>query len=224
MKKVMMMLLLIAATITAHAQTLTAKAKITLTSTSGYSCELMLSEYASAGALNGSVMNMDDRVVALYVLNGTTKLQIANAADFSDVPVGLITDASTTYSLDVSLVDGQTLYLYDLLEEEGYALTEGAHYSITADASATIEDRFYLTKVLPEPTKLETCFNGTVLYITNNPIYGKITVTRKKDSTTREYARTTSQINLSAYSNGEVFNIQFGTGAKKRSFNVTVKK
>ena len=47
---------------------------------------------------------MEGRFVALYALNGTTKLQTAQAADMENVKLGLLADASTSYTLTVSSV------------------------------------------------------------------------------------------------------------------------
>ena len=52
MKKIMVLLLGIAAAINAMAIDYTAKAKVTLTAESTFTCDLKLSEYADAGALN----------------------------------------------------------------------------------------------------------------------------------------------------------------------------
>ena len=138
MKKIVLMLLGVAATINVMAVDYTAKAKVTLQSESGYTCELMLSESAEYGALTGSVMNMTDRKVALYALNGSTKLQIAKAADLSEVKLGFMGDASTSYTLTVSAVAGsETLYIQDA-DSVSYALTEGAVYHFTAAANETV--------------------------------------------------------------------------------------
>ena len=102
MKKIMFMLLGVAAALNAMAVDYTAKAKLTLTAESGYTCNLMLSQADEFGALNGSEMNMEDRKVALYALNGATKLQIAKASDLEGVNVGVIlTDADTKYTITV---------------------------------------------------------------------------------------------------------------------------
>ena len=161
-----MMLLGVAATINVMAVTYTAKAMVTLQAESGYTCNLMLSEAAEYGALNGSVMNMDDRKVALYALNGTQKLQIAKAADLSDVKIGLLTDASTNYTITVSNVEGtETLYLY-YGANEAYALTAGASYNFTATANTTDETRFSLKKTAPAPAVKGICFNYNILTLT----------------------------------------------------------
>ena len=78
MKKIMATLLIVAAAINAMAVDYTAKAKVTLTAVeSGFNSELTLSEAAEYGTLGGVEMYMLDRKVALYALDGTTKLQIA---------------------------------------------------------------------------------------------------------------------------------------------------
>lgn len=165
MKKIVLMLLGVAATINVMAIDYTAKAKVTLQATSGYSCNLMLSEYAEAGALNGSVMNMEDRKVALYALNGTTKLQIAKGASLDGVTLGLLADASTSYTITVSAVEGtETLYIWDA-DSAAYALTEGASYTFAAAANATDETRFVIKKA-PMPSVQGICFNYNILTLT----------------------------------------------------------
>ena len=158
------MLLGVAATINVMAVDYTAKAKVTLETESGFSCDLMLSEAAEYGALTGSVMNMEGRQVALYVLNGTTKLQIAKAADLDGVKLGLLANAATSYTLTVSAVAGtETLYIQDA-DSVSYALTEGAVYHFTAAANATDEARFVLKKAAL-PAGPSICFNYNVLEI-----------------------------------------------------------
>lgn len=165
MKKIVLMLLGVAATINVMAIDYTAKAKVTLQATSGYSCNLMLSEYAEAGALNGSVMNMEDRKVALYALNGTTKLQIAKGVSLDGVKLGLLSDASTSYTITVSAVEGtETLYIWDA-DSAAYALTAGASYTFAAAANATDEARFVIKKA-PLPTAQGICFNYNILTLT----------------------------------------------------------
>jgi len=164
MKKIVLMLLGVAATINVMAVDYTAKAKVTLEAESGYTCELTLRQAAEYGALNGAEMNMEDRKVALYALNGTTKLQTAKAADLSELKLGLMGDASTSYTLTVSAVEGaETLYIWDA-DSASYALTEGAVYHFTAAANATDEARFVLKKAAL-PAGPSICFNYNVLEI-----------------------------------------------------------
>lgn len=221
------MLLLIAATMSAMAA-VTAKAKIVLESGSGYTCNLMLIEATEYGALDGSPMYMEDRKVALYVLNGSTKLQSATTSDFTDVKVGLITDASTSYTLSVSSVEGTPLKLYDKETGAIYELTDGSTHNFTATANSTIEDRFVL-KMTVDSNPLETCFTGTELNIIHNPYFGKIVVKDGGGSTIKSYDYGTSSINFNEknakgyyyYTNGADYTVSFG-GA--RAFIVTVKR
>lgn len=160
-----MMLLGVAATINVMAVDYTAKATLLLEATSGESCEINLYQSNSYAALSGYDMYMDGRKVALYVMNGADKLQIAQAKDFTDVKLGLKTDASTSYTLTVSEVEGsETLYLWDGTTTS-YALTEGAVYNFTAAASATDEARFVIKKA-PLPTAQAICFNYNKLELT----------------------------------------------------------
>lgn len=176
MKKIVLMLLGVAATINVMAVDYTSKAKITLEAESGYTCNLMVSSSATDGALSGSVMNMEGRQVAFYALNGTTKLQIASATDLEGVKLGLLADASTSYTLTVSAVEGaETLYIWDA-DSASYALTEGAVYHFAAAANATDEARFVIKKAAM-PTAPEFCFNYNKLTV--NAYTGKSLVIKQ---------------------------------------------
>ena len=165
MKKIVLMLLGVAATINVMAVDYTAKAVVTLQAKSGYTCELTLRQAAEYGALNGADMNMEGRKVALYALNGTTPLEIAKAADLTDVKLGLKADASTSYTITVSEVEGaETLYIWDA-DSASYALTEGAVYHFAAAANATDEARFVIKKA-PLPTVKGICYTYNTLHLT----------------------------------------------------------
>lgn len=213
----MVLLLGVAAAMNAMAIDYTAKAKVTLTAVeSTYTCDLKLAEYADAGVLNGSVMNMEDRQVALYVLNGGTKLQIAQAADMRNVPLGLLTDASTNYTISVSQVAGtETLYIHDNVAGVDYALTEGASYNFTATASTTDETRFYLKKV---SDALDVCFIDNKLQINGNPYAATIVI---KDANGDEiagspFAANTLLVDFSTIgAAGDRFTVEFADGARK---------
>ena len=165
MKKILLMLLGVAATINVMAVDYTAKAKVTISSTSGYSCELTLRQADESGALSGNEMYMVGMDVAWYALNGTMPLQIAKAADLEGVKLGLKADASTSYTLTVSAVEGaETLYIWDA-DSASYALTEGAVYHFAAAANATDEARFVIKKVAL-PTVKQICFNYNILTLT----------------------------------------------------------
>ena len=145
------MLMGVAATINVMAVDYTAKANLLLQATSDEDCEMYLRQSNEYGALEGYDMYMDNRQVALYAINGNQKLQMAKAADLTNLALGLKTDASTAYTITVSGVAGATLRLFDLLNQEEYDLTEGAVINITAAANATIEDRFVINYVAPAP-------------------------------------------------------------------------
>lgn len=159
MKKFLLMLLCVAATThvmavttTTQATSFTAKATLTMTSASGY-CDVTIAESPSYGALDGIEMNMEDRKIALYVVKGTDTLQVALAASFEGVRVGLKTDVTTHYTVTVSGVEGsETLYLYDSETDEYHALTDGTSFSFDATANTVNNSRFSLTKNIPTPS------------------------------------------------------------------------
>jgi len=218
MKKIMVMLLSAVVAVNAMAVDYTAKAKVVLTSESGYSFDLMLSESAEYGALTGSVMYEGEGLpyVALYVINGSDKLQIAKAADLRGTKVGLKTDAKTNYTIDVSSVAGsETLYLYDAEQKANYALTEGAHFAFTAVASTTNETRFSLRKLADA---LNVCFKNNKIEINENPFDDEIVV---KDANGDQiagspFAASTPLIDMTSIgAAGDRFTVEFNGGNKK---------
>ena len=218
MKKIMVMLLSAVVAVNAMAVTYTAKAQVTLTSESGYSFELMLSESAEYGALTGSVMYEGEGLpyVALYVINGSDKLQIAKAADLRGAKVGLKTDAKTNYTIAVSSVAGsETLYLHDATEKKDYALTEGAVYNITATASTTDETRFSLRKLADA---LDVCFKNNKIEINGNPFDEEIVVKDAKGDhiTGSPFSASTPLIDMTSIgAAGDRFTVEFNNGARK---------
>lgn len=218
MKKIMVMLLSAVVAVNAMAVDYTAKAKVVLTSESGYSFDLMLSESAEYGALTGSVMYEGEGLpyVALYVINGSDKLQIAKAADLRGAKLGLKTDAKTNYTIDVSSVAGsETLYLYDAEQKKNYALTEGAHFAFTAVASTTNETRFSLRKLADA---LNVCFKNNKIEINENPFDDEIVV---KDANGDQiagspFAASTPLIDMTSIgAAGDRFTVEFNGGNKK---------
>lgn len=219
MKKIMVMLLSAVVAVNAMAVTYTAKAQVTLTSGSGSSFNLMLSESAEYGALTGSVMYEGEGLpyVALYVINGSDKLQIAKAADLRGAKLGLKTDAKTNYTIDVSSVAGsETLYLYDAEQKKNYALTEGAHYDdIVAVANTTNETRFSLRKLADV---LNVCFKNNKIEINENPFDDEIVV---KDANGDQiagspFAASTPLIDMTSIgAAGDRFTVEFNGGNKK---------
>ena len=217
MKKIMVLLLFVAVAINAMAIDFTAKAKVTLTASSGFSCNLRLSEYPEAGALSGSEINMDGRKVALYALNGGTKLQIVQATTITNLPLGLLTDASTDYTLSVSEVEGsETMKIYDKETGLYYNLTEGASYNFTATANTTNEDRFVLNYVAPVVPEFEICFRDNQLQITANPYAENVVVKDANDTKVVDVAPVTpyQAIDLSALAAGR-YTVELADGARK---------
>ena len=211
----MVMLLGAVATINAMAVDYTAKAKVTLEAKSGYKCDLMLSEAAEYGALSGSKINMEGRVVALYVLNGDDSLQIARAADLRSVPLGIKTDGSASYTFSVTSVAGtETLYIHDGVEKKDYALTEGASYTFTA--AADTESRFYLKKA--SSGELKVCFTDNNLIINDNPYDAPIVIkdANETEITGSPFAANTLLIDLTKIgAKGDRFTVEFAGGARK---------
>lgn len=113
MKKIVLSLLTLAATMNIMAVNYSAKATITLESQDSYeSCQIILgqSDELPAGLTNGEYaeINLDGRSVALYVELGGVKYQhlASNPATMTDLTLGAITDAATTYNLIISDVSG----------------------------------------------------------------------------------------------------------------------
>ena len=221
MKKIVLMLLGVAATINVMAVDYTAKAIVTLKSESGYTCELTLRQADEYGALNGNEMYMSGRKVALYALNGTTPLQIAKAADLSELKLGFMGDASTSYTLTVSSVEGaETLYIWDG-SDASYALTEGAVYNFTAAANATDEARFVIKKAAM-PSAPSICFSYNVLEI--NAHTGEALVVKQGDTEIASEASLPAvySLDLSAYTgrlvvtlNGQDYQIDANPAVQK---------
>ena len=215
------MLLGVAATINVMAVDYTAKAIVTLKSESGYTCELTLRQADEYGALNGNEMYMSGRKVALYALNGTTPLQIAKAADLSELKLGFMGDASTSYTLTVSSVEGaETLYIWDG-SDASYALTEGAVYNFTAAANATDEARFVIKKAAM-PSAPSICFSYNVLEI--NAHTGEALVVKQGDTEIASEASLPAvySLDLSAYTgrlvvtlNGQDYQIDANPAVQK---------
>ena len=149
------MLMGVAATINVMAVDYTAKANLLLQATSGEDCEMYLRQSDSYGALEGYDMYMNNREVALYAINGNQKLQMAKAADLTNLALGLKTDVSTSYTITVSNVAGsETLVLFDLADPNDikqYPLVNDAVIEFSAAANATIEDRFVINYQAPAP-------------------------------------------------------------------------
>ena len=146
MKKIIVSLLILAATFNVMA-TETARVKIKVKSSDNKACTITIvqDDAATTGAATGSSeMNMTGREVAFYAMNGGYKYEIYLTQELGELPFGLKTNASTSYTLSVPAASGETLSLYDAVDGSIYPLTAGASYPITAAANSTIEDRFHL--------------------------------------------------------------------------------
>lgn len=216
MKKTLFVLLLAAAAMNVLAVTYTAKAKLTL-SDGANTCYMTLAESAEYGSATGTEMNMDGRQIALYGLNGSTPLQVVRAVDLTGEKLGLLTNASTDYTITVSEVQGTTLYLYDGASK-GYALTEGAVINITAAASTTDNTRFSIKKVAPEDLTLDVCFRNNKLEINGNPYSETIVIkdANGDEITGSPFAANTLLVDMTTIgAAGDRFTVEFAGGARK---------
>lgn len=146
MKKIMISLLILAATCNVMA-TETARVKIKVKSSDNKSCTITIvqDDAATTGAAIGSAeMNMTGRSIAFYTINGSYKYELYLTKEFGELPFGLITNASTDYTMSVVSASGETMTMYDAVDGSTFALTAGASKAFTATANSTIEDRFHL--------------------------------------------------------------------------------
>lgn len=161
----------------------------------------------------------------IYVYYGGERYTTwASNAYSASLPVGFATGTNTSYTLSFANWSGVAYKLYDM--EEGEIIDVNGStpdYNFTATANTTFNSRFLINYPFSPAGNLETCFTGTELQITNNPIFGNIVVTRMSDSKQMDkkpYG--TSSIDMSAYTAGNYL-VEFGKGASKRSFIVEVK-
>ena len=144
MKKIMISLLMVAASLNAFAITYTGKAKLTLTSSDNKSCTMTIGESAdlSDGLNNGyyAELNEEGKDVQLYVNFGGKKYQIfaSSAATMQDLPLGVKTNASTTYTLTASNVTGELRIKF-----------AGVEYTINAAGTVFSDVALAASSVLP---------------------------------------------------------------------------
>ena len=161
----------------------------------------------------------------IYVYYGGERYTTwASNAYSASLHVGFATGTNTSYTLSFASWSGTTYKLYDMVEGEIIDVNASTpDYSFTATANTTYNDRFLINYPFTPSGNLETCFTGTELQITNNPIFGNIVVTRVSDSKQMDkkpYG--TTSINMSSYAKGEYL-VEFGKGSSKRAFIVEVK-
>lgn len=216
MKKIMAMLLFAAATMNVLAVDFTAQAVITLSDGSS-TCDLTVAEAEVLGALSGSEMNMDNRAIALYALKGSTKLQVATAANLNEVQLGLKSNASTEYTITPTSVIG-TLYIYDKVKKENHLLAEGVPFTITdVTPNSTDELRLVLRKApTAAPTDLDVCFNDNKLIINANPYSDPIVITSAggDEIDGSPFPASTLLIDLKDVANGKYI-VEFADGKRK---------
>lgn len=149
MKKLFSVLLVLAATINVMAISYTAGAKVRITSADNKTCDLYL---ITSDDLNEGVnptycgeIYLPDYPVALYGIYGGTNYQTFGTKTMNEFALGLKTNASTTYTLEVLQVLGTgTLNLFDQETNTYTPLTLGATYPFTATASTTNNARFII--------------------------------------------------------------------------------
>lgn len=166
----------------------------------------------------------------IYVYSGGERWTTwASNGYTSGLKIGFATAVGkTSYTLTFGEFSGKTYTLYDY-ETGAIILVNGSTpaYHFTAEAGTTFNDRFALNLSIPGGN-LVTCFTGKVLQITNNPLFGPIVVKYKKSGDqTVKFTYGTSEIDLSTTpfpSDVDDYVVEFGVGADKRSFKVTVER
>ena len=192
----------------------TAMANLTLTSESGYNCNLTIAESAEYGDLMGSEMNMEGRKVALYVLNGTDTLQVVRAADLSGAIIGIKTDVSENYNIAFSSVEGSLLYLYDSKTGISHEIVGGESFDFTATASSIDGDRFLITKTPIATGPLKVCFNNDVVEIYENPYGTPIIIRNALGAAVLERPAGSTPIELTSLEPG-TYTVEFNNGTRK---------
>ena len=158
MKKIFVLLLIIAASLNAMA-TDYAVATLTLKgNTSLEQGEVTLAKTDDPTASSYCApLYIDQYQVVMYALNGDVKYQIWANADLTNFPLGIKTYSDASYTITVSNVSGsETLSLYDAVEDQSIALTEGQTYVFSAAANSTIDNRFVINYVAPAPSYVTT--------------------------------------------------------------------
>ncbi len=186
MKKIMISLLMVAASLNAMAVTYTGKAKLTLTSSDNKSCTMTIaqSEELSAGLNNGyyAELNTEGKEVQLFVSFGGVNYQqfASNAATMKDLQLGIVTNASTEYTLTATGVVGS---LKIMIGGKQYDIVNGMNVALTLPANsnlpATGDEAKYLVQP-SAPAAPSICFNYNVLEISGHA--GESLVIKKGNS------------------------------------------
>jgi hypothetical protein len=149
------------------AVTYSAKATILLESQTSYeSCQIILgqSDELNAGLNSGEYaeINMEGRSVALYVEYNGVKYQhfASNPATMTDLVLGAMTDAATTYNLIISNVSGTENFKLKIGDEEFDVVAGTRTITLTPNQTASIG---FVNK--SAPLAPEFCFRYNVLTV-----------------------------------------------------------
>ncbi len=137
---------------------------------------------------------------------------------------------NTSYTLKFSEFEGSSYTIYDMVAYQAIEVNGSTpDYAFTTESvleDTEVYDRFVINLDVTTEN-LKTCFDGTVLQIKENPIFGPITVKWvKAGDQSHEFVYGTTEIDLTntTYFPSDVNNyiIEFGTGAAQRAMKVTV--
>ena len=183
MKKIFISLLMAAATLNAMAADMSI-AELTLTSEDHKSSTLIIaqSEDLNAGLNNGyyAELNAEGKEVQLYVIYGGKKYEqfASNAATMQDLQLGIKTNASTSYTLTASDVEGSLKIKINGVE---YTITDGMSEVITLAANSVLpaagDEANYVVNPAA-PSAPEFCFNYNVLKV--NGYEGKALIVKSE--------------------------------------------
>lgn len=169
MRKIIVSLIALLATITAQADVVSAT-RLLLQSSTLDDCEIRIVEdNAASSAVTGIEMNMQGRALALYIINGTEKLQTATASVIENLPLGFILDNGNEFTLTVTGQLGTPMKIYDAHTTLETELVLNASINITAASVLTI-NRTADTQELPSSLgtfvsdKKVASVTGAVLY------------------------------------------------------------
>ena len=233
MKKTIFALGMLCMAISIAAQSITSTSRIVIEA-AGQPDKMV--DFVLSSSFSDGFDNTWDAVAAnpggIYVYGGERYTTWASNAYTANLAVGFkATTGITDYTLRFENFKGTEYTLVDMVDYQVItvnASTSDYSFSVTsaqAASGATINDRFVINYPLPSG-QLETCFTGTVLQINNNPIFGKIYVKWKSSGTDRvvELDRSAPSIDFTEARFGSATNytIEFGSGANKHAFNVTV--
>ena len=113
--------------------------RLILTAENGRSDELYLYEGEAYAA--PKMMNTKPNV-NIYAITANGNYSTMGMDKIEGSKIGIQTNAKTNYTISFDWLKGETLYLRDKTADKYVAMLEDATYSFTAEANATIDDRF----------------------------------------------------------------------------------